>query len=219
MCTIAVLAACISPYTEDDEGEIGLPGRGTPIEVSSLFEPLEDDFGSGFKFYTNNPGYRTQWGYTLWAYNSVPSGVFSERTVVLSKPTGDNIAGYGAIICSAQREIEGRMKTVFLTVMINNNGQYAVGKVIEGLYISLEKWKPHVALNKGSGLINRIKIEKDSVNGNRYNLYFNNFHNPVADFFVDSLEPICESYGRNGYLVVISPDDLNGSAVEVYFYE
>ena len=214
VCIIAILASCLSPYTEELKNETGLPSGSTSIEFS-YFEKIS----TGYKLYTTDPKYRTPSGYTLWAYNSDPSGSFTEREVSLSKPTGDSIAGYGVIICSEQHMIEGRMENVFLTVMINNLGQYAVGKVIGAFYIPLEKWRSPGTLKSGSGLTNTIKIEKDTAINNRYNLYFNDNHNSASDFFIDSIEPFCNGVGRNGYIVVISPNDLNGSAVEVYFHE
>ena len=220
ICIIAILVTCLSPYSGKYENTTGLPVEGTPVVVSHLFEPLGGGGVGGIKFYTTDPKYRTQSGYTLWAYNSAPSGVFIERTVRLSKPTGDNLAGYGVIICSGQQEIDGKSEIVFLTIMINNNGQYAVGKVTGGSYKPLVPWKTHSALI-GSGLINKIKIVRDNTLGseNQYFLHFNDVHYPASDFFVDNEAPLCEGYGRNGYIVVISPTDLNGSAVEVYFYE
>lgn len=216
MCFVLVLASCLSPYTEGEKNKSGLPGKETLIDYTS-FEQM--DGGIGYKFYTMDAKYRTPSGYTLWTYNKDPSDVFDRREVKLVKPTGDNIAGYGVIICSGQQVVEGRLEVVFMTVMINNMGQYAVGKVIGGTYIPIESWRTPGTLNSGSGRANIMVVEKDTEVANRYNLYFNGNHNVATDFFVDSMDPLCGGTGRNGYIVVISPNDISGSAVEVYFYE
>ena len=208
---IIALVSCLSPYSGKDG--TGLPGDETPVEISTLFKP-EGSTG-WIKFYTNDSKYRNPSGYTLWTYNSNPSGPFTERTVRLYKTTGDNIAGYGVVICSEQKLIDGKWQQVFLTVMINNNGQYAVGKVIGSSYMHLENWKYCTSLNKASGQENTIKIIK-SAEPNKYQLIFNGLDEGL--FFVDSIEPFC-SGGQDGYIIVISPADLRGSAVEAWFYE
>ena len=104
---------------------------------------------------------------------------------------------------------------VYLTVMIRNNGQYAVGKVIGSSYIPLVPWTAHYGLgNTDIGIWNKIKVAKGE--GNEYNLWFND---KAADAFADDVEPRCEGYVRNGYIVVIAPDDLNKGDVEVFFKE
>jgi hypothetical protein len=208
----AVFGACLQPYNGKNENETGLPGNGMVEINSELFVPIPGE--DGYRFYTNDPKYRTSSGHTLWAYNTEPEQIFTERTIKMYKTQGDNIAGFGAIICSSQCVVNGHPETVFLTVMINNSGQYAVGKVINASYTSLVNWTNNSGIIKYYSGFNKVKIVKA---GNVYSLYFNS--NPVPDTFVDSQAPICNDYGRNGYIVVISPTDLNGSAVDVWFYE
>ena len=212
--SVIVLAMCLSPYS--GKNDTGLPGNETPIEISQLFEPQGNEYDGWIKFYTNDSKYYTPWGYTLWTYTAKPSGSFTERTVRLYKTTGDIIAGYGVIICSDQQFIEGKLQTVFLTVMINNNGQYSVGKVIDANYLSLEKWKYCASLNKAQGNENTIRILKDTSVANKYYLFFNEMDEGL--FFVDNIAPYCNA-GKDGYIVVISPSDLNKSSVEVWFKE
>jgi hypothetical protein len=213
--TVVTLTACLSPYNGESSG---LPEEGTPMDYATdLFIPVEveDETIGTFRFSTNDPKYRTPSGYTLWTYCSDVVG-FQDRTVTVRKPLGSNVAGYGMIICSAQRQISGRIATVFLSVMINNNRQYAVGKVIGGSYIPLVNWTDSTGLHKGIGLENIIRVVKDEENPNKYTLYCNNVN---EGFFVDDEVPRCEGMGQNGYIVVIAPDDLDTRTVEVWFSE
>jgi len=218
VCVSLVFISCLSPYKGDDEGKNGIPGNDTPIVISELFMPFTGGSGNGdgFRFYTNDSKYRAPSGYTLWT--CWPSqGEFTERTVSMQKRQGEYIAGYGMVICSDERVVDGVSQPVFLTVMINNNGKYAVGKVVGSFYKSLQDWRDAPGLTVGS-VENTVTItRKDEANPNKYNLYFNGVDAGLS--FNDSEEPRCNGYGRNGYIVVISPLDLNASAVEVLFYE
>ena len=208
---ILMLSTCFSPY-ERDEGN-GLPNAGTPIVDSNLF--VQQGSINEYRFYTNDPKYRTSEGYTLWTLFP-GAGELDVRTVAARKTLGSSIAGYGAIICSGQRQVGNSTTNVFLTVMVNNNKQYAIGKVIGGSYTSLVIWTEAAGLVKGLGLWQTINISIDPVNKNRYHLSFNGIY---EGSFVDEEAPACEGTGRNGYVVVIAQDDLNNSGVEVWFRE
>jgi len=214
-----IITACMSPY--HDGNDDGLPVKETPVIESDLFIPADTE--NEIRFYTNDGKYRRSTGLTLWTHRSdEPSadgsseGTFSERTVTMRKNLGSNIAGYGLIICSAPRQVEDKMENVFLTIMINNNRQYAIGKVIGGSYTALVNWTEASGLIRGVGIENRVSIRGDTENSNKYLLFFNDVND---GFFVDEESPRCEGKGKNGYVVVIAPDDLNNSAVEVRFKE
>jgi len=210
---IFLIMACLSPYNGNDGKENGLPGNETTIAVSDLFIPIDNTTIT--KFYTNDPIYRTASGYTLWTYCSDIVN-FQERIVTVRKPLGSNIAGYGLILCANERMVEESLENVFLTVMINNNRQYALGKVIRASYKPILNWTEGNGLAKGIGLPQKIKIVKDGENQNKYHLYFNGFY---ECFFIDEEDPRCEGVGKNGYVVVIAQDDLNKGSVEVLFDE
>jgi hypothetical protein len=211
---IVVLVSCLSPYN-GDQNENGLPDTETPMVISDLFIPVESGDANTTMFYTNNPAYRTPSGYTLWAYTS-DSVDLQERTVSLKKQSGSSIAGYGIIICSAPRQVGSKTENVFLTVMINNNKQYAIGKVTGASYKSLVYWTNSTGLEKAPGMENVVSVKRDSANKNKFSLYCNDV---FEQYFTDEELPACEGTGRNGYIVVIAPDDLDKSAVEVWFYE
>jgi len=210
---IAFLSSCLAPYNGKAETEAGLPGTETPMVTSDLFKPQGDGATGLVRFYSNDSYYRNPMGYTLWTYSS-DGGAFQERTVVVRKTLGNSIAGYGVIICSAPRDVDGQTETVFLTVMINNNKQYAIGKVIGASYTPLVNWTNSTSLRSGIGVENTLKIIKSRANA--YDLYCNNIFERT---FVDEEMPLCEGSGRNGYIVVIAPDDMDQGAVEVWFNE
>ena len=219
-CIIAILAACLSPYNGGNGGNggTGLPNNGGGFDaLSELFLPINDGTQNTTNFFTNDPKYRNPSGYTLWTYCSDASD-FIERTVTVKKTLGNIRAGFGLVICSNQRQINGQAQTVFLTVMINNNQEYAVGKVIGASYTSLlpSLWYYSNRINEGIGWENAIKIVKDNYDSNKYHLYINGYW--VNDFS-DNEQPQCNGQGRNGYIVVIAQDDLNGGAVAVNFSE
>jgi hypothetical protein len=206
-----IIVSCLSPYNGAENS--GLPVPGAPVEiVNDLFDQLDE---SKYHFYTNDPKYWTINGYTLWTMlDGNESDILTTRTVKVSKPVGDNFAGYGIVICDASRVAGGELKKVMLTVLVNNQGQYALGKVIAGYYNSMQGWTYTPNLDKGSGLINVIKVHYN--NDNTYSLYFNG---NLTTTFSDNNEPKCQGLGKNGYIVVISPTDLKGSGVEVLFEE
>ena len=212
---IVILISCLSPYEGDNLVLFGLPGSGTQITLSDLFTQPDHLNANVYRFYTNDTKYRTTTGYTLWTYCSDPV-TFQERIVTVRKPVGSSSAGYGVVICADQRLVVDRMETVFLTVMINNNRQYAIGKVFNAVYKQLVNWTDGAGLIKGTGLSHKIKITKDTGNPNKYDLYFNDV---FECSFVDEEAPRCEGAGRNGYVVVIAQDDLYSSGVEVWFTE
>jgi hypothetical protein len=151
-------------------------------------------------FLLNDNKYWTENGYTLWTLEKgVGESLFSRREVRVSKITGDKIAGYGVLICQAMRVGYG---DVMLTVMVNTEQNYAIGKVIGGNYSSIKSWTYSKHIEKGYGRPNDLSITYDK-DKKEYTLIINNYE---VEKFKDETEPICEG-GKNGYIVVISPQD------------
>jgi hypothetical protein len=175
--------------------EIGFSGEGTVTRCQV----------SGDQYWSRN-------GYTLWTVwgDELP---FSERTVKMSKPKGYEGAGYGLVICQGSRFFEGREEKTMLTVMINNNGQYALGKVIGSRYESIQEWINSSFIREGPGAPNTITVRP---NGDGFVLLIND---RALRTFSDGTEPR-HSGGRNGYIVVTAPSDNNTQGgVDVYFTE
>jgi hypothetical protein len=220
MVVAAALTGCLSPYEGSGEGEGTLPVTGQPAaEASALFsdEGSGDDGRRVTRFYTADRKYRTVRGYTLWTAGDGTEGTaFTDRTVVVRKATGNMAAGYGVVICEGVRPVGGVNERVFLTVLVNNQGEYAAGKVYGGRYESLIWWTRDEALLAGSGVGNEIRIVRDGVDPNRYHVHFNGTE---VTTLTDSEGPRCGGIGRSGYVVVIAPDDLAGAGVEAWFEE
>jgi hypothetical protein len=216
---LLLAGSCLSPY--DGGEDSGLPEEdGTIAAVSELFTTTDESGNPRLtRFYTNDSKYRTPWGYTLWtAGDGTATTPFTARTLSVRKPSGDARAGYGIVICEAIRDGEGISERVFLTVMINNNREYAIGKVRGASYESLVWWTASENLVGGGGMSNQIKVELVLGTTDTYKLYLNDMVEEVLTF-VDSGLPPCAAVGRNGYIVVIAPADLNNSGVEVWFNE
>jgi hypothetical protein len=121
------------------------------------------------------------------------------------------------VLCHALRTVDGVVVPVMLTVMINNNGQYVIGKVVDGNFSYISQWTATTRLDAGSGQENTITVQYQG--DNKYLLKFNGMD--IREFS-DEEEPRCGGVGKNGYVVVIAPSDLNGvnnASVEVWFKE
>ena len=207
---VLLLSGCAFTYTPSENDEEENPGSF--LLESKLFEETETD-GEGFvttRLHTNDPKYWSFYGYTLWTVwgGEEPEDPLIERTVMMSKAKGDMKAGYGLVLCQGTDDVE-----TMLVVMINNLGEYAVGKVINGRYGALTGWTIHESINSGLGAPNEIKLSSD---GNAYVVLANGFE---LTRFEDADEPRLRG-GRNGYVVVISPlDRFPSGEVDVYFTE
>lgn len=210
LLTTFVSIACFSPYKPQDFPGLPDGGNQPAEEVDDLFLYNEE---TGITiFHTNDIRYSTPYGYTLWRLNDTESpGDFTSRTATLSKPLGDTAAGYGLIFCYST--VEG-IGNVFLTVMINNNRQYAIGRVVNGVYESIEWWAFSEALNGGKGVPNTIRIQY-SNDTELFTLFLNG---SSVRTFADTKHRL--TAGKNGYVVVISPlDKFPATSVRVLFEE
>lgn len=142
-------------------------------------------------------------GSTLWTLQTNYSEQkFEEITVETEKTSGNTLGGYGVVFC-----IQGNR---MLSVLINNNRQYAIGKITDGRYERLNDWKPSSNLHQGTTK-NRINIKKD---GSKFVLSFNDTEEIR---FFDPVVPRLE-YGNTGYVVIVSPsEDFPKNPVDVRF--
>jgi hypothetical protein len=184
--------------------------------ASELFKEVGSEVGSTVtRMRTNDPQYWSQRGYTLWtAWGEDDLRPFTERTVTVSKAKGYGGAGYGLVICQGTRAVGGKEAETMLTVMINNSGQYALGKVIGGRYEDIAWWASSPHINSiGDGAPTTIRV---AYAEGKFSLYFNDSF--VRDF-ADVIAPV-HSGGRDGYIVVIAPyDRFPEDEVDVYFTE
>lgn len=191
----------------DPEGE----DPGDFAEVSDLF--VETASTDTTRLRTNEERFWSPSGYTVWTvWDEGESEPFTTRTVTLSKSEGEAMAGYGLILCHANRPGFG---LTMLTVMINVKGQYTIGKVIAGKYQALVPWTSSSSLQKDYGLSNTITVTYDD-DASEYTLTING---TMVQTFKDETEPR-HTGGKNGYLVVFSPyDTFPSETVDVSFVE
>jgi hypothetical protein len=169
--------------------------------------------GSEIVFRCNSVEYWTKYGYTLWGVSSAGSsgGTFATRTVNVGKVSGNADAGYGIILCHGTNS-DGDVS--MFTVMINKNGYYTIGKVINARYVSILSWTYSAFLAK-DGATNALTVAYDASSSE----YVLSLNGTEACRFSDGDNTV-NANGANGYIVVISPQDtFPADTVEVRFEE
>lgn len=166
-------------------------------------------------FRTYNKEHWNYEGMTIWTVRNGLEDDFTTRTVKMSKPNGFSGAGYGIIFCHSEHMINSRIESVMLVVMINNDGDYIVGKAVGGIFYDYGWWKQSQHLRRGPGVTNEITIRYEEET-NEYCIVINGVD---VENFVDSEEPRLRR-GKNGYIVVITPyDSFPDPGIDVYFEE
>nr|MBP3681587.1 hypothetical protein [Clostridia bacterium] len=151
---LIIMSCTLSPLpnnTNNDENYI----EDTVIEEkSTLFIKNENE--ESYVFNTNSKTYLKNNGYTLWTikYENDESE-FEEIEFSVCKESGNIDAGYGLVFCSQELENDSFM----LSVMINSNGQYIIGKILNGNFCVISNWQTCNYINRGLGIKNKIKIE------------------------------------------------------------
>ena len=166
-------------------------------------------------FKTNDTNYLTTEGTTIWTVWEETSRAFTSRTVSAAKSSGYSSGGYGIIFCHGEYELDGRKVHAMLVVMINNEGQYIIGKAVGGVFTAYGWWKNTSYLNRIPGSLNEITVFYDDLN-NEYCLRINNFE---IDRFSDNNTPPLRS-GKNGYITVVTPyENFPSTGIDVYYIE
>jgi hypothetical protein len=214
-CAVAlVTAGCVVENTPLKKPEAEKPPA---LErVDELFALEEGEWGEErIVFRTNDEKYWKYEGMTVWTAGGTAKEKFEGRKVVMGKPSGYSGGGYGIVICQGEYEVRGKRQPVMLAVMVNNEGQYIIGKAVGGAYEDYGWWKTSPYLQRGMGVANEIKVsyEEESL---EYVLEINGYE---AERFRDEGEPALNG-GKDGYIVVITPyDKFPESEIDVYFEE
>lgn len=196
--SIILLVSCeLSPFIR--EKETINPEQTNVKEETSLFNQENSDDQS-YEFVTNDTRFLNSNGYTFWSVPYVNThDDFEPVTVTVRKESGRSEAGFGIVFC--KQELNG--KSYMLTVLINGNGLYTVGKVIEGSFHYLDKgWKPSDSINRGQGVNNKISVSYDSEK-KLFNLYINDYK--VTSF--STSEDIIFKNSKSGFAVVIANNE------------
>jgi hypothetical protein len=210
MALAVPLASCeLTPF--EAGGTAAAPEETVVEEESSLYTEDTDADGETFVFETNDTRYLNEAGYTLWTTRYVnESDAFEPIRVTLCKESGRSEAGFGIVFCS--QEIDG--KPFLLTVLINTNGLYTVGKVVDGVFSYMKSgWNNSNYINNGYGIRNDLAISHD-VENNNFILEINDYE--ITDFTVP--DGVSFRGSRWGFAVVISnSEDFPRSSVKVSF--
>ncbi len=182
------ITAC--PVTTESPEDLDLLNNPV-IEENSLLFDLDADTGV-ISFNTNNSKYISEYGYSLWTENNEIQSPFTGLNVTLSKISGNSDAGYGVVFCSYD--------DTMLVVLINTKKEFVIGELTGNLFTVLQEWTEVASLNSGLNQINTINI---SLVSGEFSLTFNEGETIV---FSDTDAPY-HNYGKDGYLVVISPLD------------
>jgi hypothetical protein len=200
-----LLSAC--PFTSERQHPGAEPGEDIERR-SDLFVTQQEDPGK-FVFFTNDPALWGPYGCTLWTLTETRQEPFVQRGLAMQKLSGDSSAGFGAILCRRDDELEGE---TMLVVLINTQQQYTVGEVTGTQFRYLLPWAECPALVAGYAL-NRLRVQGD---GRSFSVYFNGL--PACEF-QDEEAPLHPG-GDDGLIVVISPQDrFPQTGVHVVFEE
>lgn len=209
MAAMVILAGCPAPTLETPENDGG--GTGTIEESSTLFE-LDSEHPRTYEFETNDTRYEGGSGYTFWGLTGDAQEPFAERTVRMTKYSGNATAGYGIVICHGTAS--GGDETM-LVVMINVSREYIVGEVVGAQFFTLVPWATSLNLRYGLNQTNTVRVARDAESGD-FTLYLNGTKTAV---FRDDEAPY-HTGGGNGLIAVVSPlDEFPETSVRVTFEE
>lgn len=205
-----IFASCeLAPFETTELVEPIQPEHTYIEEQSTMFQQEEES--NAFVFETNDTNYLTANGYTLWAVPNVNANeTFEEISVEVTKESGRSEAGFGLVFC----EQKIKEKSFMLTVLINSNGYYAIGKVYNGVFSHInDGWKSSNYINRGIGVKNLINISYDEHTEN-FTLKINEYE--ITKFTVE--EQILFRESKWGYVVVIANNEnFPKNSVKVLF--
>lgn len=204
---IMFISCELSPFEESTDNK--KTEESEVREESSLFKC--NDSGTKYIFETNDTKYLHEKGYTLWTISNInSSNEFESLSVEVTKESGKGDAGFGIVFC----EQNINKKKYMLSVLINANGFYTIGKVVDGVFTHINGgWKNSNYINRGLGYKNNINVTYDNINRN-FVLSINDYI--ITDFTVS--EEIKFKNSRSGFAAVISNNEsLPNIPVKVMF--
>ena len=159
LISILLFTACDSSVMESEKDTPVSPKDTNILQKSELFVETESDI---YTIETNDFSYLTSSGYTLWSVEEInTTDNFTPLNITVCKISGQKEAGFGIVFCIQQLED----KPFLLTVLINSNGLYTIGKVCNGIFSHInEGWKNSNYINKGYGISNEINVSYNIEN-------------------------------------------------------
>ena len=194
---LTILISCdLAPF---EEGKNPVKPEQTNVKEESAMFTVDAE-NKIFTFETNETKYRNSNGYTLWTVPNInTSDGFYPLSVKITKESGRTEAGFGLIFC--EQKIEE--KPFMLTVMINANGLYAIGKVYNGVFSHINGgWIKSDYIYSGLGIPNDISVTYDN-DTKSFLLKINGYG--IKTFSVT--EKISFKNSRTGFAVVIANNE------------
>ncbi len=191
-----------------DSGTSNYTGINDPI----FWKP---DNSGDIRFYINDPSVLNPIkGATGWKPGEYTEETMTYVEVDVSKYSGHQSMGYGIIFC-IQDDTNPLDNTNdegynFLTVMINAEGKYCIGKVtdessdLDPEFEYLVNWQENEALQTGYEKFNKIKITY--IGENNFEIIFNDTEEEKISFEYDQVSPF-EIIGRYGYIVTLAANE------------
>jgi len=174
------------------DGE-GTTSGGSIQEKNELFE--KDVFGR-FIFFLNEQRYQGK-SYTFWKYLDREWEAEAGMSMELVKESGNYFGGYGLFFAGGN--VEGYGESM-LVLQIQKDGNYTVGKVVEGEYYEvIVPWENSVYLRKGYGVKNTVGVKWD----NQSKYYIITLNGIEETRFRDTKAPVCAGK-RTGIVAVVT---------------
>ena len=150
-----------------------------------------------YVFETNNKSFINSKGYTIWAeLFTNPNEEFKPISYKISKISGNPNSCYGVVFCSQTVQ----NCPYLITFMINNNSEYQVGKVENGVYKTIKTLSYSEYISSTAGEYNEIKILCDERKIKCYVLGYE-----IYSF--DLEENVIIKNSKSGFVVNISKYD------------
>lgn len=159
LISLLLLIMSCEMTTIEDSTAVEIPSETIIVQQNDLFIEQTSDI---YVFETNNLNYITNNGYTIWSIQDTnTTDSFQQLTVNVEKSSGRKEAGFGLVFCVQQIDNLPFM----LTVLLNANGLYTIGKVVNGKFSYINNgWKNSNYIKKGYGIKNEINISYDEEN-------------------------------------------------------
>lgn len=217
MIFVNLLFVACGSHVYSDENEAPLPvEQESKIEQADKLFLASADNKNLYTFETNKQKYLSSKGTTFWSVkkNNTANKLFTTRTVRVVKESGSPKAGFGMVFCVQESQSKGSFN--MFAVLLNTNGQYAVGKLIKGNYTNIQWWTDSNFINRGFGAINYIRVEYNSETM-EFTLFIND--SELLKFSDSDSSPRL-NYGSDGYVAVLDgKEDFSVSNTKITFLE
>jgi hypothetical protein len=175
-----------------------------PIITPTSTTMFANDGSGNIQFETNDT---SKYSTSFWEYYPSTQNTVSTITATIYKNSGDATQGFGIIFAHQDNND-------FYRVLIAENGQYSVYKIVSGTWAAIQGWVVSTKVNTGYGIANTIEVTYSSGN---YNVYINNLTTPVYTFAPDST---LGTAGTSGFFAAVgssSTESFPNTPVDVRF--